>query len=138
MSHYRYHVGLYVIDEKTRFYTDCTDWDAQKHDKLYKSNFANGPFVYTFYDSSRQFMGIGSSPYKSDSSYRPICFNPSAGSHSAPSALKQSEERNGFASTGVVAVGVALVATVVGLGVALLRAMKRNQKLTQELPTTSS
>ena len=36
-SHSLYHVGLYVVRNETRYYSDCTEWDWEKHDKLYDS-----------------------------------------------------------------------------------------------------
>ena len=32
-----YHVGLYVYKNETRFYTDCAEWDWEKHGKFYKT-----------------------------------------------------------------------------------------------------
>ena len=133
----QYHVGLYVVDENTRLFTDCQKWDEQKHGQLYRSRLSNGPFYSTMYNSNEKIMYIGSFPVQTEYEQNTICFKASAGQASSASALVKDKSTNPFASTGVVAVGVALVATVVGLGVALFRSMKRNQKLTQELPTSS-
>ena len=38
-----YHTGLYLNKNETRFYSDCTEWDWKKHDKLYDSYINEGP-----------------------------------------------------------------------------------------------
>ena len=133
-----YHVGLYAVDRKTRLFTDCTSWQPETHEKLYRSYLGKGPFFTAYYKTGDKVMTIASSENKKDEVLmRTICFNGANSQVSGASALVQSKEPSNFASTGAVVVGVALVATVVGLGVALFKALRRNRRLTQELPTSS-
>ena len=132
-----YHVGLYVVDKHTRLFTDCQKWDEKKHGELYRSRLNKGPFYSAFYSPNDKIMSIGSFPKQTEYELNTICFKASASQESSASALVEDESKSSVASTGVVVVGVALLATVVGLGVALFKSMKRNRKLTQELPISS-
>ena len=122
----RYHVGLYVHKNETRFYSDCTEWDWEKHDKLYKSYIREGPCWETAYRTTDKIQKIYANedcyPYK----LRTICFKANTEAASESEAIIQSS--NVFTNFNVLTILFAVLA----FGMAVV-SMKKNKKYELEI-----
>ena len=120
-----YHVGLYVMNNDTRFYSDCTEWDWNKHDKLYFSDMNDGPCYESVYMPYFKIQDIIAKDCK-DYKRRFICFNDANDSSikkTSQEALVHGNNAEGFNRFAILS---AFLATLtVGLAVALVKANKK-------------
>ena len=112
-SVYYYHLGLYLVKNDTRFYSDCTEWDWEKHDKLYKSHIKEGPSWEVVYRPHDKIQRIFPVSFKTNSRRRIICFNAAEKEMVEAEALFQGKYADCFYFLGAIAVLVSLVIALI-------------------------
>ena len=130
-SHSVYHTGLYLVRNETRFYSDCTEWDWEKHDKLYDSYIEEGPCWDIGYMPYNKIQEIFANEYCVDRVHRTICFNTHDKNideeiRSEQEELRLTNHAEGFDRLTTLSVFIALATLTVGLAVALVRSRKKN------------
>ena len=125
-----HHVGLYVHKNETRFYSDCTEWDWNKHDKLYKSYTDEAPCWETTYRPKDKIQKIWPLNFCNDHLMRTICFNPNeeiSDKKTKPEEFRQVNYAGSFNTFIVLSVVIALASLVIVLAIALKRSMNKNK-----------
>ena len=120
-----FHLGLYLVKNDTRFYSDCTEWDWEKHDKLYKSYIRQGPsweVLYRPYDKIQKIYPVA---FHRNNRRRTICFNAADESPKKAEALFKKASEDSFYYLSAI---VFLASLVVGLALALVKATRSNKK----------
>ena len=118
-----YHIGLYVMSNDTRFYSDCTEWDWGKHDKLYYSNMGDGPCYESTYMPYLKIQNIFAKDCK-NYKRRFICFNAADDGTTKTTSHQELRQINavGFDRFTALSAFLALATLTVGLAMALIKA----------------
>ena len=130
-SYHFYHVGLDLVRNETRYYSDCTEWDWDKHDKLYDSHIGKGPCWDAVYIPSDKIQKIYADEYCSNFAYRTICFNAKKSTDSE--AVVQPDRSGSFVSTSVLGSCFAFALLAFGLLMALARSTRKNKMYEREI-----
>ena len=125
---YYFHTGLYVVKNDTRLYSDCTEWDWEKHDKLYKSYIGKGPCwtpVYRPYDKTQTIYAVATCMRSMRS--RTICFNAAGKNLNNTEALIQEKPTYVLKNVSYLNATFALTLLAIGLVIALVKSTIKNK-----------
>ena len=125
---YYYHVGLDLVRNETRFYSDCTEWDWEKHDKLYNSYIGKGPCWIAHYRPFNKIQTIFDNKYCSKAPSRTICFNAAGENLNKTEALIQEKSAEGLNHFYYLSAIFALALLAIGLAIALVKLTNKNKK----------
>ena len=132
-SYHFYHVGLDLVRNETRYYSDCTEWDWEKHDKLYDSRIGKGPCWDAVYVPSDKIQKIYADEYCSNFAYRTICFNAAAEKSTNSDSLVRTDRSGSLVSSRVFGSYFAFALLAFGLLMALLRSTRKNRLYEREI-----
>ena len=124
-SYHFYHVGLDLTKNETRFYSDCTEWDWEKHDKLYDSHIKKGHCYEALYMPFYKIQKIYTNAYCGDFAQRTICFNAVDKNLNKTEALVQTKYADSVNSFTVSNTTFAFTLLTIGLLLALVRSTNK-------------
>ena len=125
-----YHTGLYLNRNETRFYSDCTEWDWEKHDKLYRSEIGKGPCWDVVWRPLDKIQMIFIDGYCTDSRWRTICFNPVK---TEQDALVETNHSEGFDRFTTVTAFLVLASLTVALALTVVKSKKKIKEYEEKL-----
>ena len=134
-----YHIGLYVLGNDMKFWSNHEKWDSAKHEQLFNFYYnKNHKHFQTYYIPSLDTMSIDTVRDCEGGDFKPICFKAAKDQNKKAEALVTSESSNSFTSPGFLIVVLVLVALVFSLAVTHFVSVRKMKKLKQKLPVSNN